>query len=92
MTDTLDVLRILAKDGGRLTSTDREMLTRAADELEYATKELIAMQAHVIEIQQQRIALGETVARMRAEAERKLQPFGPYDPSKWGSIKLGVLR
>lgn len=81
MTDTFEELRILAKDGGRLTALDRELLARAADELEYACRELIASQQAVIESQQQRIATTERLIELQ-------KPKAPsYDHTFWAGIK-----
>lgn len=58
-------LRILARDGGRLDSDDRRLLALAAEQHESLARQLIAVQAALIESQQQRIALNEQLLELR---------------------------
>lgn len=63
--DTTDELRILAKDGGRLSAEDCRMLARAADEYEVLVKTLVQTQAQLIEAQQRQIAANEQLLELR---------------------------
>lgn len=59
MTDLADELRVIAKDGGRLSPMDCQLIARAADELEQASAQVIRTQAQLIEAQQRRLAIAE---------------------------------
>jgi SAM-dependent MidA family methyltransferase len=62
MTDSLDILRIIARDGGRLDSADRAAIAEAANEFEQMQRQLLATHAALIEANAQRIALAERLA------------------------------
>lgn len=62
MTDSIDILRIIALDGGRLDSADRAAIAEAANEFEMMQRMLLATHADLIEANAQRIALAERLA------------------------------
>ena len=59
-----DELRIIAKDGGRLTVVDRQIIAAAADSLETLPTAIIKMQAHLIESQAKQIAAHERIVEL----------------------------
>lgn len=61
MSDTFEELRIIAKDARGMDKIDRDVLRRAADELEDTWRKLAATQADLIESQAKRIALTEQI-------------------------------
>lgn len=72
MTDHIDVLRIIARDGGRLDSAVRAEIAEAANEFERTQRMLLETQAHLIEANAHRIAMNEALlVRRRAEANAK---------------------
>src|SRR5262249_42941903 len=96
MTDTFDELRIIAKDGGRLSTTDRDVIRRAADELQQVSRLLVSTQAALIEAQQRQIATNERllqanadVVRLKTEAKPRISS---YDPAKWVTQQFGSLK
>lgn len=95
MTDHIDLLRIIARDGGRLDSAARAEIAEAANEFQHTQQMLLAVQAQLIEANAHRIALNEVLLmekrKQAAERQRVADPFA-YDPAKWGSITYGSLR
>lgn len=72
MTDHIDVLRIIARDGGRLDSAVRAEIAAAASEFEHTQRLLLETQAQLIEANAHRIAMNEALlVRKRAEANAK---------------------
>ena len=74
--DAFDELRIVAKDAKSLSVSEREVITRAADELEMMTRLLLVTNAALIESQQMRIATNEQLVEARKispPASRKLE-------------------
>lgn len=75
MIDTHEELRIIAQDAdARLSAIDRQIIARAADEMEHYLRLLIVTQAELIESQQRRIATNDQLM-----AARKLMPK-PIEP------------
>jgi hypothetical protein len=68
MSDIFDELRIIAKDARGLPTTDREVLVRAADELENAYRMLVSTQACLIESQARQIALNDALLGIKRAA------------------------
>lgn len=72
MTDHIDVLRIIARDGGRLDSAVRAEIAEAANEFERTQRMLLETQAQLIEANAHRIAMNEALlVRKRSEANAK---------------------
>lgn len=72
MTDHIDVLRIIARDGGHLNSAVRAELAEIANEFERTQRALIETQAQLIEANAHRIAMNEALlVRKRAEVNAK---------------------
>lgn len=74
MNTTSEELRIIAKDGQRLTALDRDAIAAAADELDDLHRQLVATQRALMEVQSER----------NAKAERLTELARPH-----GSIALG---
>lgn len=72
MTDHANELRIIARDGGRLTDVDRAMIADSANELEQALHAAEKAQTGLIEEAGRRVALAEALR----EANRKLLKAG----------------
>jgi hypothetical protein len=71
-TDVAEELRVLARDGGRLTLHDRGVIARAAEIVDM----LISTQAQLIESQAARIALHERLSAMILKRNGSLlEPF-----------------
>ena len=64
--DTPEELRIIAKDAV-LAGQDREAIKRAADEYEMLARQLIAIQAALIESQARQIATNDALITLRAK-------------------------
>lgn len=67
MTDIVEELRVMAKDGGHLTLQDRQVIARAAEIVEEMTK----TQAALIESQAMRIALNDRLLGLVNERNAK---------------------
>lgn len=65
MSDTFEELRIIAKDARGMDKIDRDVLRRAADELEDYAKQLVETQARLIESQDRHIALNERLISVK---------------------------
>lgn len=70
MSDTFDLLAIIAGECGALTTADRDMIRRGADELEWSYRQLLLMQEHLIEVQGNLLAARDRIY----ELERKPDP------------------
>lgn len=81
--DACDVLRIIAGEA-RLSEADRAALRVAADQLEFAQRDLISTYAKLIEAQQRAIALNDALI---AERKAKL----PTDKVRW-SLSTGWVK
>jgi hypothetical protein len=64
-TNPVDELRIIAKDGGRLTEMDRDALRRGADEFENMQRALTHCYAEVLELRQKAQALTDRLNGMQ---------------------------
>ena len=69
--DLFDELRIIAKDGGRLSTDDRAKIAQAADDYEAMARALIATQAALIEANNHRIAMQESMLEARRKQTRE---------------------
>lgn len=65
MIDTSEELRIIAKDGGKLSASDCALIALAADELEHTQLLLIHTQAAMIEALARQIAVNEQLIEAR---------------------------
>ncbi|HLH92079.1 MAG TPA: hypothetical protein VKX28_26905 [Xanthobacteraceae bacterium] len=68
MTDIVDELAIIAKDGGRLSPRDCALIARAAAELEHTSALLIKTQAAMLEAQAKQLATAERLLEQRRPA------------------------
>lgn len=68
MTDSAEELRIIAKDGGRLTKLDRDTIAGAAEELDDMRRHLAAMERALTEVQGERDAKVERLAELSKPA------------------------
>lgn len=76
MTDLPTELRIIARDGGRLSQADRAAIAQAAEEFETTMHRAMACEAALIEANAHRLALTEQIAHLRkAQALPDLQPW-----------------
>lgn len=91
MTDLVDELRIIARDGGRLSTDDRAKIAEAAEEFERTQRDLFSARAQLIEANARRIALTEQIiedrraaAAKKQEAQTVTMSFGPFAaPLNW---------
>lgn len=65
MCETFEMLRIIASESKGLPSGDRAILRQAADEMEQHLKLLVSTQDHLIQANQQRIALTERLLHFK---------------------------
>lgn len=76
MTDSIDLLRIIARDGGRIDQTDRVKIALAAEELELALHANETLSASLLEANAHRLALTEQVQHLRkVKGLPDLQPW-----------------
>lgn len=71
--NTFDELRIIAKDAP-LKSDDREVLRRAANELEEALRFILVQNAYVIETQQHFLAVNDQLLAARKQLKAFVDP------------------
>ena len=83
--DLLDELRVLAKDGGRLTAADCALIERAADELENLGRQLAFSQVALTESQQHRVALHEANMRLIA-----MVSVSSRASASFGALRVGA--
>lgn len=85
MSDHIDLIRIIARDGGRLDSVDQAALAEAANAFEWTQRELLATQAQLIEANAHRIAMNEALlVRKRADTNSKPMSMS----SGWVTVPL----
>jgi len=93
MSDSFDVLRIIAKDAQGLPQKDRDIINSAADEIEQLYRMLSQTQAQLIETQRHEIAVGERLlVAMKREQEllaRINAPAGVVKPAVMASMSSG---
>ena len=77
MSDILEELRIIGRDGGRLTPNDKSIIAQAADELETVQKQLIITQSQLIESQAMRIALNYRLLETDKQKPMNMA-YGPF--------------
>ena len=86
MTDA-DELRIIAKDGGRLSLVDRQIIAGAADTIDHLARLLVETQAELIEAQAKRIAMHERLADQNRQPACILsQPLS----MSTGMVRIGI--
>lgn len=67
--DTSDELTILAKDAAGLTKAERELVTRAADEMRDWHRYISRVQADLHEANAHRVAMSEKIAEMQRDLD-----------------------
>lgn len=75
MSDVFDELRIMAQDGGRLSTDDRAKLVQAADQYESMARDLIASNLKLIEANNHRIAQNEAILTLRRSCKPNTKPM-----------------
>lgn len=85
-----DELRIIAKDGGRLTIADRQIIAAAADSLETLSTALIKMQADLIEAQAKQIAAHERIAELSKPPPRPFCILGGPVSMSTGMVQIAL--
>lgn len=76
--DTFDLLRIIARDGGRLDMADRATIANAADELETALNYNVKLHQAALETNAEKIAIAEQLRELRAKLPAPLEPAWSY--------------
>lgn len=85
MTETADILRIIASERARLDAADRAAIIRAAEELEWAIRSTLDADRALIEANAHNAALNDQLRDLR-----KKLPLPPVDDLPW-SMSTGWI-
>lgn len=83
MSDTPDILKIIASETARLTPDDRAAIARAAEELEMSNKQAYLANVALVECRQQIIALNDRIIQLTAELQRNRQSVQAEKAQPW---------